>query len=454
MALIASSLLQRIQFALADIGNQRGAKAKGLMRVKEISVKKLFGVFDHSIPLNMEERITIIHGPNGFGKTALLRLIDGLFNLRYPQLLSVPFEEFQVDFEDGAALQINQERLEKATQLTFKFLRPGAKTLSYSPRLETNFYASWNLADISRVLLTFQKEWDKSDEDPSEPIIINLPYNISQEPEWLEAIRDQIPVQFIQTQRLFSSEKPGETSDVVELVANQPAVKKYAEELAGSINAKLAESAELSQSLDRSFPVRLVAEEAPAALSADELRNRLSELEKTRERLTAVGLLDKDGDSAFQIPAQIDETKRSVLSVYVNDVEQKLGIFDDMADRIELFKNIINRRFLYKQMTVNRERGFIFTTPDDRPLPSSALSSGEQHELVLLYELLFMVKPESLILIDEPELSLHIAWQERFLKDLQEIIKLTPMDFLIATHSPDIISERWDLTVELKGPAQ
>jgi len=27
------------------------------------------------------------------------------------------------------------------------------------------------------------------------------------------------------------------------------------------------------------------------------------------------------------------------------------------------------------------------------------------------------------------------------------------MDFLIATHSPDIISDRWDLTVELKGPA-
>jgi predicted ATP-binding protein involved in virulence len=68
--------------------------------------------------------------------------------------------------------------------------------------------------------------------------------------------------------------------------------------------------------------------------------------------------------------------------------------------------------------------------------------------------LLFKVEPDSLILIDEPELSLHIAWQERFLKGLQEIIKLTPKDFLIATHSPDIISDRWDLTVELKGPAQ
>ena len=34
------------------------------------------------------------------------------------------------------------------------------------------------------------------------------------------------------------------------------------------------------------------------------------------------------------------------------------------------------------------------------------LSSGEQHELVLAYDLLFKVKEKSLVLIDEPELSL------------------------------------------------
>lgn len=439
------------------------------MRVKQISVKNLFGIFNYSIPLHMEERITIIHGPNGFGKTALLRMIDGLFNLRYSQLCSIPFGEFQADFEDGATLLINQERLEKAAQLTFQFLKPGSETLSFSrksvispERSDSHLHgelATW-------LQLTYKaldkKVQDKADEESSKPETIENVRKVSQEQALVETILRQIPVQFIQTQRLFdhranyllSSEKPSWTSDMAELAFNQPVVKKYGKELAGIINAKLAESAELSQSLDRSFPVRLVAEEAPAALSINELRNRLSELEKTRERLIAVGLLDKDGDSAFQIPTQIDETKRSVLSVYVNDVEQKLGVFDDMADRIELFKNTINRRFLYKQMTVNREKGFIFTTPDDRPLPSSALSSGEQHELVLLYELLFRDKPESLILIDEPELSLHIAWQERFLKDLQEIIKLTSMDFLIATHSPDIISDRWDLTVELKGPAQ
>ncbi|MFN9857061.1 MAG: excinuclease, partial [Pseudanabaena sp.] len=48
-------------------------------------------------------------------------------------------------------------------------------------------------------------------------------------------------------------------------------------------------------------------------------------------------------------------------------------------------------------------------------------------------------------------LSLHVGWQSQFLKDLQDIIKVANLDILMATHSPDIIQDRWDLTVELKG---
>ncbi|MEC4851793.1 MAG: AAA family ATPase, partial [Jaaginema sp. PMC 1079.18] len=88
---------------------------------------------------------------------------------------------------------------------------------------------------------------------------------------------------------------------------------------------------------------------------------------------------------------------------------------------------------------------------NSKQLLPTELSSGEQHELVLLYELLFKVEPNSLVLIDEPELSLHVGWQVQFLKDLQEIVKLANLDILMATHSPDIIQDRWDLTVELKG---
>jgi predicted ATP-binding protein involved in virulence len=45
------------------------------MRVRSIDVKGLFGVFNHEIPINSAERVTIIHGPNGFGKTVTLRMI-------------------------------------------------------------------------------------------------------------------------------------------------------------------------------------------------------------------------------------------------------------------------------------------------------------------------------------------------------------------------------------------
>lgn len=80
------------------------------------------------------------------------------------------------------------------------------------------------------------------------------------------------------------------------------------------------------------------------------------------------------------------------------------------------------------------------------------LSSGEQHELVLLYELLFKVGRDSLILLDEPELSLHVVWQQQFLDELQQIAELSGFNVIIATHSPQIIHDRWDLTVELTGP--
>jgi len=67
----------------------------------------------------------------------------------------------------------------------------------------------------------------------------------------------------------------------------------------------------------------------------------------------------------------------------------------------------------------------------------------------LLFELLFNAKENSLVLIDEPEISLHVVWQKEFLNDIQEIIKLQKIDIIIATHSPQIINNRWDLTVDL-----
>ena len=52
-------------------------------------------------------------------------------------------------------------------------------------------------------------------------------------------------------------------------------------------------------------------------------------------------------------------------------------------------------------------------------------------------------------MIDEPELSMNVVWQRNFLKDLQRIIELRNFDVLIATHSPQIIHDKWDWMVAL-----
>ena len=63
--------------------------------------------------------------------------------------------------------------------------------------------------------------------------------------------------------------------------------------------------------------------------------------------------------------------------------------------------------------------------------------------------LLFKAPRHALILMDEPEISLHIAWQQSFLKDMEAIATLSDIRMIIATHSPDIINGRWDLTTGL-----
>jgi len=228
----------------------------------------------------------------------------------------------------------------------------------------------------------------------------------------------------------------------------------YSAELASAIGATLTRYAELSQSLDRTFPVRLVSDSASAALTKEEISQRLSEFEAERKRLIDSGLLDQESDPHFQVPKTMDDTRASVLSVYVGDVQRKLAVFEELAAKIDLFKSLINRRFKHKKMAISKESGINFITDSGQPLDATSLSSGEQHEVVLLYELLFKVQQDSLILIDEPEISLHVAWQEEFLKDLEEITRLSGFDVLIATHSPQIISDRWDLTVELRDTPQ
>lgn len=64
--------------------------SENLLRVTRIRVRDLFDRYSHDVPLHLEERVTIIHGPNGVGKTALLRLTAALLTGKIIEFSKVP----------------------------------------------------------------------------------------------------------------------------------------------------------------------------------------------------------------------------------------------------------------------------------------------------------------------------------------------------------------------------
>jgi ABC-type lipoprotein export system ATPase subunit len=219
----------------------------------------------------------------------------------------------------------------------------------------------------------------------------------------------------------------------------------------------LADGGNASSALDRTFPKRVLARlghvmaEPP---SEDVLRKRLAELEHLRSRLTEVGLLDRSDDSALISQESFDDPTRKFLAEYANDAAKKLEPYDWILPRLELLNRIINDHFQFKLMSIARKEGFAFVDTRKKKVALESLSSGEQHELVLVYRLLFKTQPGTLLLVDEPEISLHIAWQKQFLSDLRQIIALSPMDVVLSTHSPQLIGGSLDLAVQLEAPAQ
>jgi predicted ATPase len=209
--------------------------------------------------------------------------------------------------------------------------------------------------------------------------------------------------------------------------------------------------ANLSQSLDRSFPLRVFEAQGSAKLAEDQLRKELTQLDKRRQALMDAGILDTDYKAVTLRGGNIERGVAMALEMYVKDAVQKLDVFNTLRARLDLLKDLIQKRVIDKIVQIDRESGFKIISKTGLEVPLDKLSSGEQHQLILVFDLLFEVKEDSLILIDEPELSLHVTWQKTFIESLSRIIALNAFDVLLATHSPAIVARHFSLAVEL-GP--
>lgn len=441
------------------------------MKIKSIKVKKLFGVFEHEVPINNETGITIIIGENGLGKTVFLEMIEAFFRGNYLYFNDVNFEELIFSFDDGIDWILKREDSELGV-LSLSLTQVNKNKTEYKPMKlieydveQADYLAHRIMRNNPHLRRIGPNNWQDrrtGERFLSEELIFRFGHTIQRDlfslgeeedkPKWFSDKYEKIDVSLIETQRLISTERREESR-------SERTVEKYSKELSQTIKNHLTESTELSSKLDRTYPNRLIERlKKSTNPTEDDLNEELKRLEAKREILDTVGLIEIEKDSNILEIENPGNEIIDVLMLYVEDSFKKIEIFDKVSRKIEILLHIINKRFKHKKLIIDKDEGFLFKSTiiktdkgDFQQIPVTKLSSGEQNELVLFYLLLFKTNENSLILIDEPEVSLHISWQNSFIDDLKAITKLNNLDVVIATHSPDIIANNWNLKVELKG---
>jgi energy-coupling factor transporter ATP-binding protein EcfA2 len=421
-----------------------------------IRVEGLFGLYDHDLSLRRQPPVTIVSGPNGIGKTTLLGLTNDLLRGSYRPLVRHDFARLRVSSDNGLTLQarvlekrggprggeavlelvqqrhgVDQHRTELLVPLDElvlpPWLHPASDDLFYDERSE-EFISAEDAARWARVR---DQRARIPEPDP---------------PEWYEP--QNWGTEFIETKRLDSMlvaaapPRPGRRADV------QPPIDHYLSVMRGAMARARAESSDISQARDRTFASRLLDPAGRAPVKEPDIRLRYSEVEQAADEFRTNGLLV---ESIEVLPeTKLTPTDRWVLRLFLQDFEAKLKPLSPVSDRLNLMRQIVNAKFLNKYLDVTLGEGVLFRADsDDKLIPADALSSGEQHEIALLSKLLFDVRSGSTVLIDEPELSLHVSWQHRMLDDLQQIANLVGLRMVIATHSTAIINGRWDLVEDL-----
>jgi predicted ATP-binding protein involved in virulence len=270
------------------------------------------------------------------------------------------------------------------------------------------------------------------------------------EPDWLRRFREDLRILYIPANRLggeFGIARQ-RRSRIHRLM-----VETVAERVAEQIGGAVRTYAEMGRRLEQQFPSRIIdALRQGTRVSQQEVTTLVQDIREREARFQDLGLLSHGQTARFE-ETITDQSALVVLKTYLEDIQAKFRELESTAERLQVFVESINSLMLFKLLRPSLEKGFEVVSNDDRIIPLRALSSGEQHLIVLLGELIFDAPSGSIILLDEPEISFHPEWQERFPTVIEKIVKINDCLVVMATHSPTLVQDHWDAVVELAEQA-
>lgn len=427
--------------------------------IKHLDVEGLFGRLSQSMSLD-KRPATILTGPNGSGKTHVLKILRCMLALDFAKLRDLPFQSATLSYQDGRSL--------KVTRKVTKNGRPTLSVTGYAGKksLGTQPYDDEPNSEIARHSPPWLRnvgpnEWfDEEVEEffTTDEVIrryeIHSPPNFA--PAWLPQFQPAAAPTFIATGRLDISamlserpSRPNRRRDGRSGKAPSP-IETYVGRIVAQVREAKNKSLSISQSADRRFAARALDKSRSRVLESA-LRADYQSVSDLHHELYRNGLTDEAIEVEIP-PGRTNPTERRILSVFLEDWKGKLAPLIPIHRKLQTLRKIISAKTPDKELSVTANGELRFSDRAGLPIEVAHLSSGEQHILALFTMMLFSTAPGSVLLVDEPEISLHAAWKHQFLDDLELVQQEIPISVVLASHSSALINGRWDLTEELRLP--
>jgi ABC-type Mn2+/Zn2+ transport system ATPase subunit len=406
--------------------------------IRRITVDGLFGQFNHDLSFGEgtpdHPNLLILYGENGTGKTTILWLTYHLLNKTGGQghrsyVAHQQFKRIRVTFSDGLEISAQREGPVVGSFVLASSSETGP-SLNFTYKIDEKGVIPSTVSD-DPVHTEFAKQLPEFN-------FGFLPHDRSTRAK----TEDRRLVEATLRAHLLESEPPSPirvSIDGAIATARQQAIR-------ASNQGQLTVNAIYTELIRQIAQVPLTPPETGVEEQRLLLLSRLRDQSQVTREYSKFGLMSElrvEGllETLETMPASRFHIVDRVLEPFVRGNEARLEALNAIYIALTTTVETINSLYLNKRIELHLEKGLNIWTRAGSPLQPEQLSSGEQELLILFSQVISALRSNTILFIDEPELSLNVSWQRQLLESLLRCARGSNVQFVIATHSIEILAQ-------------